>query len=92
MAQTVIIEQGNRQLQDVTKIKPDTRVNFNAATDMDEALKYPTTDLNNGMAQKTFVEDETTFYNPDPYVNPDAEDGGETGEAETGETETGESV
>lgn len=83
MAQTVIIEQGNRQLQDVTKIKPDTRVNQQAI------IKYPATDLNNGMAQESFIEDEVTFTNPDPYVNPDAEEEGETGETETGETESG---
>lgn len=69
MAQTVIIEQGNRQLQDVIKIKPDTRVNQKAF------IKYPATDLNNGMAEETFMDaDETEFINPDAYVNPDAEE------------------
>lgn len=80
MAQTVIIEQGNRQLQDVTKTKPDTRVNQQAA------IKYPATDLVFGMAEETFLDaDETEFINPDAYVNPDAESDGGSDETEPAE-------
>ena len=82
MANTIVIEKGNRQLQNVEQTTPDTRVNFNAAKDMGAALKYPTTDLVNGMSAQTWTEDtldgepaETPieFVNPHEYVDPDAE-------------------
>lgn len=60
MAQTIVIEQGDKNLQNVTKITPDTRVNQKAV------IKYPATDLNNGMTQETFTEDDVTFTNPHP--------------------------
>ncbi len=95
MAQRIIIEKGNRQLQNVEKITPDTRVNQKAN------LEYPVFDLNNGVVKETFDEiidkgesGETTytFEQPHTYVDPDAESGesGETGTTgETGETESG---
>ena len=51
MAQTIVIEQGDKNLNDVTKITPDTRVNQKAV------IKYPATDLNDGMAAETFSEE-----------------------------------
>ena len=65
MAQTIVIEQGDKNLQDVTRITPDTKVNHKAS------IKYPATDLNDGFMKETFVEGEVTFTNPQPY--PDAE-------------------
>lgn len=58
MAQTIVIEQGDKNLNDVTKITPDTRVNQKAV------IKYPATDLNNGMTAESWVEGEVTFTNP----------------------------
>jgi len=58
MAQTIVIEQGDKNLQDVTKVTPDTRVNQKAT------IKYPATDLNDGMLKQTWTEDEVTFANP----------------------------
>lgn len=58
MAQTIVIEQGDKNLNDVTKITPDTRVNQKAI------IKYPATDLNNGMTAESWSEDEVTFTNP----------------------------
>jgi hypothetical protein len=70
MAQTIVIEQGDKDLQDVTKITPDTRVNQKAV------IKYPATDLNNGMTAETWTEDETTFTNPHA-ITPAEESGDE---------------
>lgn len=59
MAQTIVIEQGDKYLQDVTKITPDTPVNKQAV------IKYPVTDLNNGMTAESWTdEDDVTFTNP----------------------------
>ena len=59
MAQTIVIEQGDKFLQDVTKITPDTPVNKQAV------IKYPVTDLNNGMTAESWTdEDDVTFTNP----------------------------
>lgn len=58
MAQTIVIEQGDKNLNDVTKITPDTRVNQKAV------IKYPATDLNNGMTAESWTEGEVTFTNP----------------------------
>ena len=58
MAQTIVIEQGDKDLNDVTMITPDTRVNQKAV------IKYPATDINNGMLKETFAEGEVTFTNP----------------------------
>lgn len=58
MAQTIVIEQGDKNLNDVTKITPDTRVNQKAV------IKYPATDLNAGMMKETWTEGEITFTNP----------------------------
>ena len=58
MAQTIVIEQGDKNLQNVTKVTPDTKVNQKAA------IKYPATDLNNGMLKQTFTEGEVIFTNP----------------------------
>ena len=76
MANTIVIEKGNRQLQNVEQITPDTRVNQQAV------IKYPATDLNNGMSAQTWTEDTLDgepaddpieFVNPHEYVDPDAE-------------------
>lgn len=58
MAQTIVIEQGDKDLNNVTKITPDTRVNQKAV------IKYPATDLNDGMMKETWTEGEITFTNP----------------------------
>lgn len=58
MAQTIVIPQGDKNLNDVTKITPDTRVNQKAN------LKYPVTDLNDGVMAESWVEGEATFTNP----------------------------
>ena len=58
MAQTIVIEQGDKDLKDVTKITPNTRVNQKAH------IKYPVTDLNDGIMKSTFTEGEVTFTNP----------------------------
>ena len=58
MAQTIVIEQGDKNLQNVTKITPDTRVNQKAV------IKYPATDLNDGMTEETWTEGDVTFTNP----------------------------
>ena len=90
MAQQVVIKKGDEMLEDVTLTKPDTKVNLHSN------VKYPTDDLcrrgTGGAVQTSFVEDEETFYSPNPArqpADPDAEDEGETGETETGETESG---
>ena len=72
MAQTIVIEQGDKNLQDVTKITPDTRVNQKAV------IKYPATDLNNGITKETFTEDEVTFTNPHPIESGSDESGSES--------------
>lgn len=58
MAQTIIIEQGDKNLQDVTMVTPDTRVNYRSDK------KYPVTDLNNGMVAESWTEGDVTFTNP----------------------------
>ena len=58
MAQTIVIEQGDKNLNNVTKITPDTRVNYKCDK------KYPVTDLNDGMMKETFTEGDVTFTNP----------------------------
>ena len=68
MAQTIVIEQGDKNLNDVTKITPDTRVNQKAT------IKYPVTDLNDGMASESWTdEDEVTFTNPHAIESGSAE-------------------
>lgn len=68
MAQTIVIEQGDKNLQNVTKITPDTRVNQKAT------IKYPVTDLNNGMTEESWTEDEIKFVNPHRFgVDPEEE-------------------
>lgn len=67
MAQTIVIEQGDKNLNDVTKITPDTKVNQKAA------IKYPVTDLNNGIVEETFTEGEVIFTNPHQIVVPESE-------------------
>lgn len=83
MANTIVIEQGNRQHHDVETVTPDTRVNQKAV------IKYPATDLNNGMSEQSWKENtldgeeaEVEFVNPHEYVDPDA-DAIEVPEAET---------
>lgn len=71
MAQTIVIKQGDKDLQDVTKITPDTRVNQKAI------IKYPATDLNNGMTAESWTEDEVTFTNPHVIEAADGSDDGE---------------
>lgn len=58
MAQTIVIPQGDKNLNDVTKITPDTRVNQKAT------IKYPATDLNDGMVAESWNEGAVTFTNP----------------------------
>ena len=66
MAQTIVIEQGDKNLQNVTKITPDTPVNKKAT------IKYPATDLNNGMISESWTdEDEVTFTNPHEVTSSD---------------------
>lgn len=80
MAQTIIIEQGDKDLQDVTKVTPDTRVNQKAT------IKYPVTDLNNGMQSESWTdEDEVTFTNPHIIENDssDTDDSSDTSESES---------
>lgn len=60
MAQVIVIEQGDKDLHNVTKVTPDTKVNQKAS------IKYPATDLNDGMVKTTFVEGDYTFTNPHP--------------------------
>ena len=68
MAQTIVIEQGDKNLQNVTKITPDTRVNQKAV------IKYPATDLNNGITEESWTEDEIVFVNPHKIgVDPEEE-------------------
>lgn len=67
MAQTIIIEQGDKDLNDVTKITPDTRVNQKAT------IKYPATDLVDGMTSESWTEDEVTFTNPHVITTTDSE-------------------
>lgn len=82
MAQKVVIKKGDEMLEDVTLTKPDTKVNFQSD------VKYPTDDLcrrgTGGAVKTSFVEDEETFYSPNPArqpADPDAatsdEDAGE---------------
>lgn len=78
MAQTIVIEQGDKDLQDVTKITPDTRVNQKAI------IKYPATDLNNGMTAETWTEDETTFTNPHVITSDEGSSDEESGDEEDG--------
>jgi hypothetical protein len=72
-----VIEQGDKYLQDVTKITPDTPVNKQAV------IKYPVTDLNNGMTAESWTdEDDVTFTNPhvietESDSSDDSEDDGE---------------
>lgn len=87
MAQEVVIKKGDEMLEDVTLIKPDTKVNFQSD------VKYPTDDLcrrgTGGAVLTTFVEDEQSFDSPHPArqpADPDAADEGETGETESGES------
>lgn len=61
MAQTIVIEQGDKNLNDVTKITPDTRVNQKAV------IKYPDTDLNDGMVETSWTEGSAP-----PFKNPHA--------------------
>ena len=73
MAHKIKILKGNRQLQDVEKTVPDTRVNLKAI------LKYPVTDLVGGMIKEKFTEtdeddEDYDFFNPDEYEDPDAEE------------------
>ena len=58
MAQTIVIPQGDKNLNDVTKITPDTRVNHRSDK------KYPVTELENGMVKESWTEDDVTFTNP----------------------------
>lgn len=69
MAQTIVIEQGDKNLNNVTKITPDTRVNQKAA------IKYPVTDLNAGVMEESWTEGQTTFVNPHQVVIPEDETG-----------------
>ncbi len=62
----VKIEQGNRYLEDIVKLKPKTKVNHKAA------IKYPVTDLVNGFIKEEVVEEDVTYTNPHPYFNPDS--------------------
>ena len=64
MAQTIVIPEGDKNLNDVTKITPDTRVNHRSD------VKYPATDLNNGMVAESWVEGDVTFTNPHEITNP----------------------
>ena len=70
MAQTIVIEQGDKDLNDVTKITPDTKVNYRAD------VKYPATDLNNGMVAETWEEDGVTFTNPHAIGSDPTEESG----------------
>lgn len=84
MAQTIIIEQGDKNLQNVTKITPDTRVNQKAT------IKYPATDLNNGIQSESWTdEDEVTFTNPHAITNPAEAAGSESSESSESEGSEG---
>ena len=99
MANTIVIEKGNRQHQNVEMITPDTRVNFNAAKDVNGAVKYPVTDLNNGMSAQSWEEDTLDgesadpaieFVNPHEYVDPDVDaDADADAEADEGGSDEG---
>ena len=71
MAQTIVIEQGDKNLNDVTKITPDTRVNQKAV------IKYPQAvepiKKGDAMVSETFSEDDVTFTNPHPINSGSAE-------------------
>ena len=70
MAQTIVIEQGDKDLHDVTKITPDTKINQKAN------IKYPATDLNMGMTEQSWEEGDVTFVNPHQIgVDPSEESG-----------------
>lgn len=62
MAQTIVIKQGDKDLNDVTKITPDTRVNQKAN------IKYPTDVFDgskqNSMTAESWTEGDVTFTNP----------------------------
>ena len=66
MAQTIIIEQGDELLQDVTLTTPDTQVNFNCPD------KYPVNNIiGNAYDQKTFTDASgTEFTSPTPARTP----------------------
>ena len=69
MAQTIVIPQGDKNLNDVTKITPDTRVNHKSD------VKYPTDvydgSKQNSMVAESWVEGDVTFTNPHE-INSDA--------------------
>lgn len=71
MAQTIIIPEGDKNLQDVTKITPDTRVNH--CSD----VKYPTDVFDgtrvNSMVAESWTEDDVTFTNPHEVTSEDSE-------------------
>ena len=62
MAQTIVIPQGDKNLNDVTKITPDTRVNQKANITYPQAVEP----IKGGdvMVSETFTEDNVTFTNP----------------------------
>lgn len=81
MAQTIVIEQGDKNLQNVTKITPDTPVNLQSD------VKYPT-DVFDGTRQNSMVakswtdEDEITFTNPHILETESSDDSGSDDDGE----------
>lgn len=79
MSQQVVIKKGDEMLEDVTLVKPDTKVNLYSG------VKYPTDDLcrrgTGGAIKTTFMdEDEQSFDSPHAArtpADPDAESASE---------------
>ena len=85
MAETIVIPQGDKNLNDVTKITPDTRVNQKAV------IKYPATDLNDGMVKETFTEDGITFTNPHVIESPSGSNDSEDSDSGSNDSEDSDS-
>ena len=73
MAQTIVIPEGDKDLKDVTKITPDTKVNLRSN------VKYPTDvyggPKQNSMISSSWTEDDVVFTNPD-IVNKSEDESG----------------
>lgn len=63
MAQTIVIPQGDKNLNDVTKITPDTRVNHKSDVKYPVGLE-PIKGGGDSMVSSSFTEDSVTFTNP----------------------------
>lgn len=77
MAQTIVIEQGNKDLENVTKTTPDTRVNQQAVVKYPVGLE-PVANAGGSMQGSSWTdEDGVTFTNPHIYGTDPGDDSSE---------------